>query len=29
MEKRNECVRLATNNTIAFMDDDDYYHPVN
>ena len=25
--KRNECVRLATNNIIAFMDDDDYYHP--
>ena len=24
--KRNECVRLATNNIIAFIDDDDYYH---
>ena len=25
--KRNECVRLATNNIIAFMDDDDFYYP--
>ena len=25
--KRNECVRLASNDIIAFMDDDDYYYP--
>jgi len=25
--KRNECVRLATHDIIAFIDDDDYYYP--
>ena len=25
--KRNECVKLATNDFICFMDDDDYYPP--